>query len=73
MGGHCFVGYNIRTLVNVIIFDFTQINLVSQMTATLAPEVNEGFHLNHYSTNVFFSFVIKVFGCFHKQVNNLFH
>jgi len=70
---------DIHTLVDVVIVDLTWTNLVWQVVlfrgvaALLVVQVKEGFYCDYYLTNVFFHFVIEVFGCFYQQVDNFVH
>jgi len=48
-----------------------QVDLIFQITfsrvmiSTMLAQKKEGFYHDRYSTNMFFCFVIEVFGCFH--------
>jgi hypothetical protein len=43
------------------------------VVVTLVARMKKRFYHDHYPMDVFISFVIEVFGCFHQQVNIFLH
>jgi len=40
------------------------------VVTTMATQVKERFHHDHYPMNMFFPLAIEVFWCFHQQIGN---
>jgi hypothetical protein len=70
---------SIHTLVNMVIYDPTQTNLVSQVVASdkaimmMTPQAKEGLYHDWHSTNTFLRLAIKIFECILQQANNFLH
>jgi hypothetical protein len=61
----------VNTLINVVIVDFIQIDLISQVLfheveTTIVAQSKDGLYCNRFSTDMFILVIVKVFTCLHK-------
>jgi hypothetical protein len=73
------IKHDIRTLTNLIIASWTQVNLfpqsckIQRFAICDATQAKERNYCNQHPTNQFLSLAIEIFGCLHKHVDVFLH